>query len=1037
FSFVGMKTQEIPVAGKQSINVTLQEETIGLNEVVAIGYGVVKKRDLTGAVSSVKTEELKENPVANVAQAIQGKLSGVAVMSQDGRPGADVSIRIRGGGSITQSNDPLVVVDGIPGGSLNDIPADQIESIDVLKDASSTAIYGARGANGVILVTTKGLKTKKGTTKVSYSGYLQSKQVAKTNDVLNAQQYILQEWSYMTAFGGAAPESFAAYYGLGSDFGNHYADYANVPVHDYTQDLLRDVWTQNHNISVSSATDKTTLAFNANMIDDKGIKIKSGYKRYNAQLKLEHELYDNVKIGFNISYVQSSTEGNESITNGEGSILSGAYKFKPIDDQYIKGNGDLTQDPGFGNGDVNLDPTYDPYQRTLDIEDVNDENRFSGIGYINWDIIDGLTFRTEISGDRSNSEGKYYDAGVALPDAFNRVQDRHARLTLKRGYGYRSSTTLNWDVKNLGTDNSLTALVGFEVAKSQSTSSRIEGYNYPANFDFETAMAKIQFAELSTYDEASGLYTIEKKNFDFYNNIGVARTTTSAFGRVNYSYKDRYLFTATMRADGSSKFAPEHSWGYFPAGAFAWRLSDEPFMENSRNWVDNLKLRLSIGSSGSDDIPYNAWNDLYDVNFSNTGVITYDPKGVLPNPDLKWETTISRNLGLDFNLFDSRVNGTIETYWNNTKDLLGEVPVNPTSGFTTQYQNIGKTSNKGVEVSFNVDIIRKRDLRVSVNGTYNYNKNNIDQLAEGIITDYGTDWNSTSTYPRKEFLFKEGTPVGTVIGYKYDGFYTTSDFNYANGTYTLKDGVPYYEGFNQIGNYPNPFTVVNSAGDDISTQIFPGALKIKDTNGDGKITPDDATKLGEIIPRNTGGFGVSASYKGIDFSANFTYQMGGHVYNIASLLNTIGRKDYSFGANRLAFVKDAYKFYDVNSSGNLVAVTDPTALDALNQNATMHAPYEEFGLTLSKWFEKSDYLRLNTLTVGYTLPKMITQKAKIQRLRVYVTGGNLFVLTGYSGLDPEVNAQANKSSGAYPTPGLDFGAYPRARTFTFGLNVDF
>ncbi|WP_321285882.1 TonB-dependent receptor [uncultured Sunxiuqinia sp.] len=1036
FSFVGMKSSEVLVNGQSSINVTLEEETIGLEEVVAIGYGVVKKKDLTGAVSSVKTEELKQNPVTNVAQALQGKLSGVSVTSQDGRPGADVNIRIRGGGSITQSNDPLIVVDGVPGGSLNDIPADQIESIDVLKDASSTAIYGSRGANGVILVTTKGLNTKVGNTKISYSGYVQSKEAAKTNDVLSAQDYILHQWSYMTAMGGNAPDAMASYYGLGAEYGNHYADYASVPVHNYTNDLLRSAMTQVHNVSVSSATDKTTIAFNANMVDDEGIKIKSGYKRYNASLKLEHELYDDVKIGFNISYVQSETEGRESITNGRGTLLSSAYLFSPIDSEYIKGHGDLTQAPGFGNGDVNLDSTYDPYKRTMDIENVNLYNRFSGIGYINWDIIQGLTFRTELAANRKHGEDQYYDAGVAFADDNNRIQDREARLTTQRGYGYRSATTLNWEVQNMGADHRMSVLGGFELSKSQSTSTRIYGKGYPANFDFKTAMAKIQFARLSSYDAENDLYPIAKSNFDFYNSVGVASTTTSAFGRFNYSYKGRYLFTATMRADGSSKFAPNHRWGYFPAGAFAWRVIEEPFLEGTRNWLDNLKLRLSIGSAGADNIPYDAWNALYDVNFSDNGVITYDPKGVLPNPDLKWETTISRNIGIDYSVFN-RVYGSLEVYWNNTKDLLGEVPVNPTTGFTTQFQNIGKTSNKGIEFSLAADIIRKKDFNLSVNATYNYNKNNIEELAEGIITDYGTDWNSNSTYPRKEFLFKEGTPVGTVIGYEYDGFYSTDDFNYdaASGQYTLKDGVPAYDGFNQTGNYPNPFSVVNSSGDNISAQIFPGALKIKDTDGDGSITPDDATELGEIVPRHTGGFGLSAYYKGIDFSANFTYALGGHVYNIAKLLNTTGRKDDGFGSNRYAFISDAYKIYDVNTSGDLVAITDPDALDALNANAQYHLPYHEFGLTLSEWFEKSDYLRLNTLTVGYSLPKMTTKSVGIEKLRVYFTGGNLLTITGYSGLDPEVNTR--ETSSAYPTPGLDFGAYPRSRTYTFGLSVDF
>ncbi|MFB6318727.1 SusC/RagA family TonB-linked outer membrane protein [Saccharicrinis sp. FJH54] len=1046
YSFIGMQTVEIPFTGQSTINVKLEESSIGLDEVVAIGYGVTTKRDLTGAVSSIKTDELVQTPVANVAQAMQGKLSGVTVSAQDGRPGADIKIRIRGGGSITQSNDPLVVVDGIQGVSLSEIPADQIESIDVLKDASSTAIYGARGANGVILVTTKGLNNPKGTTKVSYSTYMQSKEIAKTLEPLNTQDYLLHGWSYMTAMQQSWGDDFALYYGLGTANVNAlghsgmdaWNDYASVPIHNYTDDLLRSGWlSSEHNISVSTATEKTMFAINANTITDDGIKIKSGYKRHNLQFKLDHELYKNFKIGLNLNYIQSRNEGNESTSNGVGSILSSAYRFRPIDNPL----GQYDPIPsGFGNGDVNVDMTYDPYQETINIEDIRYLQRFRGLGYINWEVVKGLTLRTEIGGSRRYNENQYYNAGIALPDANNRVSDRRARIDLGRGYSYRSTTTAFWKVQGLG-EHDLSILGGMEFTKSQGTTSRIFGQSYPANFDFETAIAKIQFAEISTFDEESGLYPIKKLNFDFYNDIGVASTTNSYFGRLNYGFKGRYLLTATMRADGSSKFAPNKRWGYFPSGALGWRVSDETFMENTQGWLDNLKLRLSVGSAGSDNIPYSAWNALYSVNFSDNGVITYDAIGVYPNPDLKWETTVSRNIGLDYSVFNGRIYGSFELYSNYTKDLLGEIPTLPASGFTTKFENIGKTSNKGIEVAFNADIIRKKDFTVSFNATYNYNKNNIEKLKEGIITAYGTDWNSTSTYPRKEFLFKEGTPVGTVQGYVYEGYYNTSDFNYDSnsGQYTLKDGVPYYDNFNEIGNYPNPFNVVrmDSTGTavDVSTQIFPGALKIKDTNGDGKITSDDATTLGEVIPRHTGGFGLNVYFKGIDLSTSFAYALGGHVYNIAKLLNTTGRKDYTFGSNSLSFIKDSYKYYNINESGDLVAVTNPDQLNAINMNARYHTPYQEFGLVLSEWFEKSDYLRMNTLTVGYSLPKQLTSKISIDRIRLYFTGGNLLTITSFSGLDPEVST--NEGKGEYATPGLNFGAYPRARTYTFGLNVDF
>ena len=1033
FSFIGMETKEIAVQGKQKIDVVLEEGSIGLDEVIAIGYGTIKKRDLTGSVASVKTEELKATPVANVAQALQGKLAGVAVSTQDGRPGADVKIRIRGGGSITQSNDPLIVIDGIAGGSLSDIPADMIETIDVLKDASSTAIYGARGANGVILVTTRGLNTKKGKTTITYSGYTQTKQVAKTLETLNAQEYVLHEWSYATAYGSAAGTDVAKYFGLGAANGNHYADYANVEAHNYTDDLLRSAVAQDHNINVASATEKTTIAFNANYTDDQGIKIKSGYKRLNTALKLEHQLYEKVKIGFDIKYVQSTTEGRESTSNGSGSLLSAAYMFKPIDTPL----GDGIIGSGFGNGDVNLDDTYNPYTRTMDIENITYRNRFSGVGYLTWEIIDGLTARTELSANRSNSENQFYDQGIS-------TDDKTATLNLSRGFGYRSSTTLNYEVQNLG-DHNLSFLLGNEISKSRSDGTRIYGKNYPEAFDFERTMAMMQFVKYANAEDG----TIIKDNFEFSNTIGTASTTLSYFGRANYSYKGRYLFTATMRADGSSKFAPNNRWGYFPAGALAWRVSDEPFMADTQNWLDNLKMRLSIGTSGADNIPYYAWNALYDVNFAANGEVTTNSKGYFPNPDLKWETTISRNLGFDFNILDNHINGTLDFYWNNTKDLLGAVPINPASGFDYQFQNVGSTSNKGVELYIGIDIIRKKDFTLSVSGTYNYNKNNIDKLADGIRAEYGTDWNSSSTVPRLDYLFKEGSPVGTIQGFVSEGFYTTDDFDYtsdASGayTYTLKDNIPYYSS-NITLNYPNPFgnNVVRNDYDENgellgttnAQNIFPGALKIKDVNGDGTINEEDVTELGVVTPSHTGGFGLNASYKGIDLSTTFTYAIGGKVYNVAALLNTTGRKDYTLGANRLAMVNDTYKTYKVNEAGDLVAVTDPDGLNALNANAKYHLPYYENGVVLSSFIEDASYLRLNTVTVGYTLPKSITQKIAIQRLRIYFTGGNLLTLTGYSGLDPEVSA--NDSKGAFPTPGLDFGAYPRSKTFTFGLNVEF
>lgn len=994
----------------------MQESSIGLEEVVAIGYGVVKKRDLTGSVASIGNKTLVANPVSNVAQALQGNLPGVSVTSQDGRPGADVAIRVRGGGSITQSNDPLFIVDGFPVSSISDIPADQIETIDVLKDASSTAIYGARGANGVILVTTKGVKSEK--TSVTYNAYIQVKEVANTLDVLDAQDYVLHTWSYAKAYGSTYENSVASYFGLGSANGSHYSEYANVNTHDYTDDLLRNSISQSHNINITGGSEKTKISFAANYLNDEGLKINSGYDRYNASLKVQHSLLKNLKLDFDIRYTQTLTDGKEdNATNGRGSLLSYAYAYSPIDNPL--GTGDFA---GFGNGDSNVDPSENVVDLVNDIIQKSKKNNFRGITSLSWDIVDGLTARSELSLNRGYNEDKYYEDG--LTNGY-----KYAKLNKGDSWGIRSATTLNYQVKGLGEDHNLSILLGNEILSSKSNSLEIIGAGYTDTFDFDQA-----FGMINMTDPSYGLDEYSCK-------VGTPEKTLSFFGRLNYSFKSRYLFTGTFRADGSSKFAPDHRWGYFPAAAFAWRISDEPFMSGTTNWLDNLKLRISYGTSGADNIDSNLWKEEWiSENIIVDGISTtvYKPSGMLTNNKLKWETTVSRNLGLDFGFMNNRFHGSLDAYSNITKDLLMRVPIDPTTGYSYQYQNIGQTSNKGFELSVGADIIRNTDFTLSITASYNYNKNNIDELSDNVTAEYGSQWASTATQPNSDYLFREGSSVGLIRGYICDGFYTTNDFDYnsSTGMYTLKEGVSDVSS-TITGNYPGPFTLPKG-------QIaFPGAIKLRNMNPDEDniVNSGDVTDLGEVTPKHTGGFTLNMNYKSIDFSAGFAWAIGGKVYNANAMANMYGNKDNSLGANRLSFVKDCYKVYDVNSSGDLEAVTDPTALDALNANAQYALPYFENGVVFSTFIEDASYLRLNTLTLGYTLPKLLTKKAYIQRLRFYVTGGNLFTITGYSGLDPEVNTFPNKStsanSGKFPTLGLDWGSYPRARTITFGLNLEF
>lgn len=1012
-TYVGYVQQSIPVGNQTTFNIILKEDTETLDEVVVIGYGTVKKRDLTGSVASVSNETLTANPVSDVSQALQGKLAGVSVVSQDGRPGAEVSIRVRGGGSITQSNDPLFIVDGFPVSSISDIPADQIETIDVLKDASSTAIYGARGANGVILVTTKGAKTDK--LSVTYNGYVQTKAAAKTLDPLSAQDYVKYQWAYADALSGNG-DGVAKYFGLGAAYGNHFADYANVDVHDWTDDMLRNAIAHTHNLSISGGSEKTKFVLNVNYLNDEGIKINSGYNRFNTSLKLNQELLKNLKLDVDIRYSEDQTTGKESSTNGKGSLLSGAYRWRPIDNPL----GDPNALSGFAMGADNIDAAYgSPVDWTNDVQNIARKQRVRSIAALSWDIIEGLTLRAEVGAGRNWGETKYYENGLTQGH-------KVAKLTRSEGYNLRNVNTLNYQVQGLSDKHSLSFLLGQETIVSKSNSTEIEGHGYPAGFDFDQAFGMIDQTDKSLAKDK------------FCNSIGTPDKTVSFFARANYSLLDRYLLTVTFRADGSSKFAPNHRWGYFPAGALAWRLSDESFMEGTRSWLDNLKLRLSYGMAGADNIDASLWRETWEsttVTFNGQTYSGYKPSGMLSNPDLKWETTISRNIGLDFGFFNNRLSGTIDAYWNTTKDLLMCIPIDETTGYSYQYQNIGQTSNKGIEIALNYDILRTKDFTLGVSATYNYNHNNIDELADNIIAQYGSQWASNSTTPTYDYEFREGKSVGLIRGYICDGYYTTADFNYDPATqmYTLKPGVA--DLGTQVGNYPNHYNLPEGQ------VAFPGAIKLRDLDGNGVAGTEDVADLGEITHPHTGGFNLNMTWKDIDFSAGFAWAAGGHVYNVNSLINMYGQKDIALGANKLEFISDCYQIYDIQN-GELVRVVEPDALDALNTGAKYGVPYMENGTVLSTFVEDASFLRLNTLTIGYTFPKAWTKKIGMQRARVYATAGNLFTITGYSGIDPEVNADPNKSTtaantGNYPLLGMDYGTYPRARTFTFGVNITF
>ena len=461
-------------------------------------------------------------------------------------------------------------------------------------------------------------------------------------------------------------------------------------------------------------------------------------------------------------------------------------------------------------------------------------------------------------------------------------------------------------------------------------------------------------------------------------------------------------------------------------------------MQSTKSWLDNLKLRVSYGTVGNDGISADLWSQTWTAETDNrwryimdsSFLPSYDlASATMANEDLKWETTVTRNIGLDFGFLNGRLWGTVDVYWNTTKDLLMNTSLPGITGFTSTYANIGQTSNKGVEFSLGGVIYSDKDWNITAGANINFNKGNVDKLAEGITGQYGTQW-IQNKMPSDDYILQIDQPVGLVNGLVANGFYTTSDFNYADGVYTLKAGVP------DLASNLSQFYGVPSGSRPDGQVAYPGMPKFVDQTGDGVINTDDYTVIGDMNPTHTGGFNVNVTYKGFDLGAYFNWSYGNSIYNVNKLASMYNYKDNGVFMNKLSFMKDSYRYHEI-VNGQLVRATEPADLDRINANAKYANPYHETGIVSSDGIDDGSYLRLNTLTLGYTFPKQLISKIGMSNLRIYGTVYNLFTITGYDGLDPEVNANANLNSAVYPTTGLDWGTYPRARSFVVGLNVNF
>ncbi|PWS28240.1 TonB-dependent receptor [Pedobacter yonginense] len=995
FNYVGYASKEVTVGNQTNLKVTLESNATDLGEVVAIGYATVNRRDLTGSVSSVGAKQLKDIPNNSLAEAISGRLAGVQITVSEGTPNASAQIRVRGGGSITQDNTPLYVVDGVQvENALSVLSPQDIESIDVLKDASATAIYGSRGANGVVLITTKGGKEMK--TTINYNGFVGFRQLANKLEVMNPYDFV--KYQYEASRGNATSESlYASYYGIFNDL----ESFRNTPFVDWQEELFgRNALMQTHNVGITGGDAKSTFNLSVTSNTEEGVMLASDFDRKLINFKFDHKFNSKLKVAFNVRYNNTVVNGAGTSSEGSSSLnrLRQAVKYRPL---LVKGQDILAFDPDYasetnGNSLALVNP--------LLLNEAEYKKAFTNVtnfnGYLNYIIYKGISFKSTFGADFNNNRTNVFNDIITNESRLVGSSQPIASIATANRQTINNSNVLSYTNSGSKTEfskhHSIDALIGQELYQDKVQAYYTENRLFPIGITAERALANMALG--TTPAGAATSNDLTARLF-------------SVFSRFNYSFDKKYLLTLTMRADGSSKFAEGNKWGYFPSGSVAWRISDEKFMEKFKNAIrlDDLKLRVSYGEAGNNriaDFLYTTQfkpNAFYDIN--NT-LVTALVATELANPNLKWETTVSRNIGLDASFLNRRLQFSLDLYSNKTKGLLVNNPFPSTSGYAFQLQNIGSTSNKGIEFQINGTPIQTKNFSWSTNFNISFNKNRVESLGDyqkSFLINSG--WAGTNV--PADYQVAVGQAVGKMYGLVTDGFYKIEDFTYAGGVYTLKPGVPN-----------------NSSVTSLTPK--PGVIKFKDLNGDGIVDiTNDRTIIGDANPKFTGGFNQSFTYKNFDLNVFVNFQVGNDVLNANKLEFTSG---YTQNANLLATMNGRWR--NVNDQG--LVVTDPTELAALNANATLWSP-----LTSNSSFfvnsyavEDGSFLRINNITLGYTLPTDLMKKFKINRMRFYATVNNLAVITNYSGYDPEVNTR--RSTGT--TPGVDYSAYPRSRAFIFGLN---
>lgn len=988
----------LPVLAMAQEKGTKKEKETQIDEVVLVGYTKVSKKDVTNAVSSVKAEAIKDMPSTNAAEAIQGRMAGVKVALSEGAPGADVDIVIRGGNSITGSNAPLYIVDGVQmDNALSILSPKEIESIEVLKDASSTSIFGARGANGVVLITTKGGR-KKAKTSINYNGFLGVRKIQNTIDVLDPYQYVLYQYEIYNKGGVTSDiDAFKARYGTYEELATKYK---NIKKRDWQDEVFgREAFNFTHNLSVTGGSDNSSFSLSLNNVKEDGIMIGSGFKRNMANFKYDYDLSKKVSMTLNARYSRQTIYGaGTSSTGSQGNNrLRNAVRYQPFEGGPASNIDDF--DPLFAN-ETNL---VNPVLLANNEIKENGRNDLLLNGILEYKITKDFTFRSVIGYVQRDEIVNQFSGPITT---LARQNNDQPVVFLSKTQSRRITNTNTLNFRKTFGNHKLDLLAGQETVKTDAESLTMNVKWLPKSISAQEAFANIQ-----SVTAPSGLVQDAPRT-----NVLPDRLV-SFFGRANYIFKNKYIVTASMRADGSSVFGPGNRWGYFPAASVAWKIGEENFLKDSKT-VSDLKLRAGYGLSGNNRIQA----FLYDTFFTTSSDYGYafgtnvtpgaTTGNIMANKNIKWESAASKNIGLDFGLFKGKVYGTLDFYQTDTKDLLLLAKIPQTTGYEYQYQNSGSTTNKGIEFSVGSTIINKENFTWKMDANISSNKNTIKSLGSNGSASansylYPSGWQNSLN----DFLVQVGKPVGTYWGYVTAGRYEISDFDYNATTqvYTLKAGVP-----------------SSAAAANGAKAIQPGDLKLQDLNGDGIIDNKDMTDLGNAQPKFYGGFSQTFRYKNWDMSLMFNFSVGNKVYNANKIEYST---QYLYRDNNmLAEVADRWRWFD--DAG--VKVNDPTALAALNANTTGWTPPAGAYFLHSYAIEDGSFLRLNNVTLGYSLGKEFTKQLGLSNFRLYFTMNNVFTLTGYSGYDPEANTRRNPL-----TPGVDYAAYPRSRFILSGVDITF